>query len=74
MSWKDEYRDAKDESGLTWDQFVTRRLYHEDDLQDFAGVVADLDREVEALRREYEAMRHELNQVRTLLKSEEYDP
>jgi ATP-dependent protease HslVU (ClpYQ) peptidase subunit len=74
MSWKDEYREEKEASGLTWDQFVARKLYHEDDLRDFAGVVADLHAEVEALREEYESMRHELNEVRTLLESDEYDP
>jgi ATP-dependent protease HslVU (ClpYQ) peptidase subunit len=73
-NWKDEYRAEKEASGLTWDQFVARKLYHEDDLQDFAGVVADLHAEVEALRTEYEAFRHELNEVRTLLESDEYDP
>jgi ATP-dependent protease HslVU (ClpYQ) peptidase subunit len=74
MSLKDEYAEEKEQSGLTWDQFVSRKLYHEDDLQDFAGVVADLHAELEALREEYEALRHELNEVRTLLESDEFDP
>jgi len=74
MSLKDEYAEEKERSDLTWDQFVSRKLYHEDDLQDFAGVVADLHAEVEALREEYEALRHELNEVRTLLESDEFDP
>lgn len=74
MSLKDEYAEEKEASGLTWDQFVERKLYHEDDLQDFAGVVKDLSEQVEALTSEYEALRHELNEVRTMLESEEYDP
>jgi phage shock protein A len=74
MSWKDEYREEKEASGLTWDQFVTRRLHHDDEIQSFASVVVDLHAEVESLREEYESMRHELNEVRTLLESDEYDP
>lgn len=74
MSWKDNYRAEKDESGLTWDQFVEREMFHEDELTGLLTHVAELGEQVEALTNEYESMRHELNEVRTMLESDEFDP
>jgi len=42
MSWKDDYREQKEASGLTWDQFVDRQLVHVDELESGARAIEDL--------------------------------
>lgn len=74
MSWKDDYHEAKQDSGLTWDEFVDRRMIHVDDLDSAADVIADLCRHVQDVEDEYAALKEELVEVRLLLESEEFDP
>lgn len=71
--WKDEYRDEKEASGLTWDQFVERRLLHVDELDSATRTIEDLTEHVDALTNEYRELRRELHEVRTLYESDEFD-
>ena len=32
MSWKDDYREEKQKSGLTWDEFHRQRFVHVDSI------------------------------------------
>ena len=73
-SWKDEYRDEKDESGLTWDEFHDRRFVHVDELDGATATLEDLCDHVEALTNEYKELRRELQEVRILYESDDFDP
>ena len=74
MSWKDDYREEKNESGLTWDEFHERRFVHVDELDDATATLSELSEHVEACTEAYEALKNELYEVRLLYESEEYDP
>lgn len=71
MSWKDQYRDRKEASGLTWDEFVDQRLIHVDDIAD--SKLDDLTEHLEAVRNEYRDLKCEVHEVRVLAESDEYD-
>ena len=65
MTWKDQYREKKEQSGLTWDEFVTRRLVHVDEIPE-----SELDAiatHLEAVRNEYRDMKREVHELRVLL-------
>jgi len=71
MTWKDEWRDEKEASGLTWDEFHRERFVHVDDV-----AAAEVDRvtdHLDAVMREYREMKRELHEVRVMLKSDEFD-
>ena len=74
MSWKDDYRDAKEQSGLTWDEFHERRFVHVDDLDGATKTLEALDDHVQAVATEYQDLKRELHEVRVLLESEEFEP
>ena len=74
MSWKDDYRDAKEQSGLTWDEFHERRFVHVDDLDGATQTLEALDDHVQAVATEYQDLKRELHEVRVLLESEDFDP
>jgi len=71
MSWKDEYRERKEASGLTWDEFVTQRLVHVDDIP--SEQLEELQTHLEAVRNEYRDLKCEVHEVRVLAASDEYD-
>ena len=73
MSWKDEFREEKNESGLTWDEFHARRFVHVDELDSATETLERLDEHVRACRDEYQELKRELHEVRRLLESEEFD-
>ena len=65
MTWKDQYREKKEQSGLTWDEFVTQRLVHVDEIPE-----SELDAiatHLEAVRNEYRDMKREVHELRVLL-------
>ncbi len=72
MSWKDDYRDRKDASGLTWDEFVQQRLVHVDDIPE--SELAEIREHLEAVRNEYRDLKRELFEVRVMLESEDFEP
>ena len=74
MTWKDNYRDEKDESGLTWDQFHQRRFVYADDMESLAATITTLSQQVEAMTNEYQQLRRELNEVKIMMESDDFDP
>ena len=65
MTWKDQYREKKEQSGLTWDEFVTQRLVHVDEIPE-----SELDAiatHLEAVENEYRDMKREVHDLRVLL-------
>ena len=66
MSWKDDYREAKDESGKTWDEFVKTELHHESELNDLRSEVETLNEHVEAVKLTYKDLKDELASIRIL--------
>lgn len=71
MTWKDQYRDRKEASGLTWDEFVDQRLVHVDDIP--TEQLDELNTHLEAVRNEYRDLKREIHEVRVLAASDEYD-
>lgn len=74
MSWKDEWRDEKDASGLTWDEFHERQFVHVSELDGATKTLEALDEHVRACANEYQSMKRELHEVRVLLESEDFEP
>ena len=64
MSWKDDYRDEKQESGLTWDEFHRQRFVHVDDIA--TAQVDQVCEHLDAVKREYQQLKRELHEVRVL--------
>jgi len=62
MSWKEDYRDAKEESGLTWDEFVQQRLHHTDELDDLRQDVQELDSDIDQLTTALKRLYRELHE------------
>ena len=63
-SWKDDYRDEKDDSGLTWDEFHRQRFVHVDDIA--AAQVDQVCDHLDAVKREYQQLKRELFELRVL--------
>ena len=63
-SWKDDYRDEKQESGLTWDEFHRQRFVHVDDIA--AAQVNQVCEHLDAVKREYQQLKRELFELRVL--------
>ena len=70
-SWKDDYRDEKDDSGLTWDEFHRQRFVHVDDIA--AAQVEQVCEHLDAVKREYQQLKRELFELRVLAGYEESD-
>jgi predicted nucleic acid-binding Zn-ribbon protein len=73
MSWRDQYRDRKDASGKTWDEFVRTELHHEDELDDLRSQVERLTDDVDALTEHVEDLRNNIGEVLILVRSENDD-
>ena len=71
MSWKDDYRDEKQESGLTWDEFHRERFVHVDSIA--AAEVEQVCEHLDAVKREYQQLKRELFELRVLAGYEEPD-
>ena len=70
-SWKDDYRDEKAESGLTWDEFHRQRFVHVDDIA--AAQVEQVCEHLDAVKREYQQLKRELFELRVLAGYEDND-
>ena len=64
MSWKDDYREEKQKSGLTWDEFHRERFVHVDDIA--AAQVDQVCDHLDAVKREYQQLKRELFELRVL--------
>ena len=71
MSWKDDYRVEKAESGLTWDEFHRERFVHVDDIA--AAQVEQVCEHLDAVKREYQQLKRELFELRVLAGYEDPD-
>jgi hypothetical protein len=74
MSWKDDYREHKNELGLTWSEYHDRQFVHVNDLDDATATLEELREHVEACTREYRDLKREFHELRVLLESEDLDP
>jgi flagellar motility protein MotE (MotC chaperone) len=66
MSWKDQYRERKEDSGLTWDEFVEQRLHHADELDDLRQDVQALDSDIAQLTTALKRLYRELHEHNVL--------
>lgn len=66
MSWKDDYRERKSDSGLTWDEFVEQRLHHADELDDLRQDVQQLDSDIAELTTALKRLYRELHEANVL--------
>ena len=71
MSWKDDHREEKQKSGLTWDEFHRQRFVHVDDIA--AAQVNQVCEHLDAVKREYQQLKRELFELRVLAGYEEPD-
>ena len=63
-SWKDDWQEEKQESGLTWDEFHRQRFVHVDDIA--AAQVNQVCEHLDAVKREYQQLKRELFELRVL--------
>lgn len=73
MTWKDQYREEKKASGLTWDEYHERRFVHVDELDGASQTLEELDEHVQALTNEYQQLRRQLGEIMMLLESGEFE-
>ena len=71
MSWKDDWQEEKDDSGLTWDEFHRERFVHVDDIA--AAEVEKVCEHLDAVKREYQQLKRELHEIRVLAGYEDPD-
>ena len=71
MSWKDDYREEKQKSGLTWDEFHRERFVHVDSIA--AAEVEQVCEHLDAVKREYQQLKRELFELRVLAGYEDKD-
>ena len=74
MSWKDDYRENKKSSGLTWDEYHNKKFVHVDDQNELRTDIEELSQTIEAMTTEYKQLKRELHEVRVLMESDEFDP
>ena len=71
MSWKDDWQEEKQESGLTWDEFHRKRFVHVDSIA--TAEVEQVCEHLDAVKREYQQLKRELFELRVLAGYEEPD-
>jgi len=64
--WKDHYRTKKEESGKTWDEFVTEDLYHQDEIDGLEQQVGALENQVVTLTTVIKRLQRELHELNVL--------
>lgn len=68
--WKEAYREQKESSGKTWDEFVQTELYHEDELNDLRSQVDQLNEDVTELTKHVKDLRDNISEVLILARHE----
>jgi len=66
MSWKEDYRQKKEESGKTWDEFVQEDLYHQDEIDGLEQQVGALENQVVTLTKVIKRLQRELHEANVL--------
>ena len=69
--WREQYREQKEASGLTWDEFHRQRFVHVDDIA--AAQVDQVCEHLDAVKREYQQLKRELFELRVLAGYEDND-
>jgi hypothetical protein len=64
--FRDEYREAKEESGLTWDEFVDRKIVHRDEIDHLEQQVGQLESQVVTLTKVIKRLQRELHEANVL--------
>jgi len=52
VSWKDQWREEKEASGLTWSEYHDRHFVHVSELDTAAGTLSDLREHVKGVENE----------------------
>jgi len=60
MSFREDYREQKEESDLTWDEFVEREIYHKDEIDHLEQQVGQLESQVVTLTKVIKRLQREL--------------
>jgi flagellar biosynthesis chaperone FliJ len=71
MSWKEDYRQHKEETGLTWEEYHERYFTHESEIDSLRSEVETLQEHVEAVKNTYQKMQRELHEVQVLMDREQ---
>ena len=69
--WREQYREQKEASDLTWDEFHRQRFVHVDDIA--AAQVDQVCDHLDAVKREYQQLKRELHEIRVLAGYEDPD-
>lgn len=69
--WKDDYREYKDESGKTWEEFIATEMYHESELDDLRSEVERLTDRVDALVEIVRELKNHIGEVLILARGAE---
>lgn len=72
--WKDEWRDHKQTTNQSWQDYHDEYFIHTHDLSDLREEIQALSEHVEAVSEEYREMRRELQEFRILLESDDRNP
>jgi phage shock protein A len=71
MSFREDYREQKEESGLTWDEFVEREIYHKDEIDHLEQQVGQLESQVVTLTKVITRLQRELHEHNVLEERED---
>jgi len=66
-NWKDDCREHKEQTGLSWDEYHARYFVHRHELDDLHTQIETLTEHVEANKNTYQKMQRELHEVRALV-------
>jgi len=66
MSFRDKYREEKENSGLTWDEFVDRKIVHRDEIDNLEQQVGALQEQVVTLTTVIKRLQRELHEANVL--------
>jgi len=70
MSWKDDHREHKEETGLSWSDYHDRWFVHRSELDDLHTQIERLTEQLEATQNTYQKMHREVFEAEIM---EHYD-
>ena len=70
MSWKDNWRDHKEETGLSWSEYHDRWFVHRNDMDDLTEQMQAIEELLEATKNTYQKMHREVFEANIM---EDYD-
>lgn len=66
MSWKDEWRDHKEDTGLSWSEYHDRWFVHRTELDDLHNQLERIDNHLQAATNTYRQMHREAFEQRLM--------